>query len=98
MEDYWLFARMLRGGAAAINVPDPLVYYRVGTDAYKRRGGRQLLRSEITLQRRLREEGFLSRLEYRRNLAVRGSYRLIPWWVRRGLYRSFVRGHSGATA
>ncbi|MBE7187232.1 MAG: glycosyltransferase [Jatrophihabitans endophyticus] len=93
MEDYWLFARMLRGGATAINVPDPLLFYRVGSDAYKRRGGRRLLRSEIQLQRRLRDEGFTSRLEYRRNLAVRGSYRLTPWWVRRGLYRSFVRGH-----
>ena len=98
MEDYWLFARMLRGGAAAINVPDPLLYYRVGTAAYKRRGGRTLLRSEISLQHRLRDEGFLSRLEYRRNVAVRGSYRLIPWWARRGLYRTFVRQHESAAA
>jgi glycosyltransferase involved in cell wall biosynthesis len=90
MEDYWLFARMLSNGAAAINVAEPLVYYRVGTDAYKRRGGSVLLRSEMQLQRRLRDEGFTSQFEYSRNLAVRGGYRLVPWWVRRGLYRTVV--------
>jgi glycosyltransferase involved in cell wall biosynthesis len=97
MEDYWLFARMLSNGAAAINVPEPLVYYRVGTDAYKRRGGSVLLRSELQLQRRLRDEGFTSQFEYSRNLAVRGSYRLVPWWVRRGLYRAVVTSFGKTT-
>jgi glycosyltransferase involved in cell wall biosynthesis len=30
MEDYALFARMLQNGARAVNVAEPLVYYRVG--------------------------------------------------------------------
>ena len=39
MEDYALFARMLAGGARAVNVAEPLVFYRVGAKAFKRRGG-----------------------------------------------------------
>jgi glycosyltransferase involved in cell wall biosynthesis len=90
MEDYWLFARMLANGAKAANVPEPLVYYRVGAGAYQRRGGRTLLRSELALQRRLRAEGFTSPGQYVRNVVIRGGYRLLPWWVRRAAYRLIV--------
>ena len=83
-------ARMLANGAEPANVPEPLVYYRVGAGAYQRRGGRTLLRSELALQRRLRAEGFTSRTQYVRNVAVRGGYRLLPWWVRRTAYRLIV--------
>jgi glycosyltransferase involved in cell wall biosynthesis len=90
MEDYWLFARMLANGAKAANVAEPLVYYRVGAGAYQRRGGRALLRSEVALQRKLRDEGFTSSGQYVRNVLIRGGYRLLPWWVRRAVYRIVV--------
>src|SRR5689334_22043754 len=64
MEDYALFARMLMGGARAVNVPEPLVFYRVGEAAFKRRGGRELLRSELRLQLEFRRMGFTSRPQY----------------------------------
>jgi glycosyltransferase involved in cell wall biosynthesis len=90
MEDYALFARMLAGGARAVNVAEPLVYYRVGPEAFKRRGGTGLLRSELRLQREFRRQGFTTRAEFVRNVIVRGGYRLIPWWCRRALYKPFV--------
>jgi glycosyltransferase involved in cell wall biosynthesis len=90
MEDYALFARMLQGGARAVNVAEPLVFYRVGAQAFKRRGGTGLLRSELRLQREFRRLGFTSRAEYLRNVTVRGGYRLIPWRVRRAVYRSLL--------
>ena len=90
MEDYALFARMLQGGARAVNVAEPLVYYRVGPEAFKRRGGAGLLRSELRLQREFRRRGFTTPAQYLRNVAVRGGYRLIPWWLRRAVYRPVV--------
>ncbi|HEY2312927.1 MAG TPA: glycosyltransferase [Streptosporangiaceae bacterium] len=90
MEDYALFARMLQTGARAVNVAEPLVFYRVGATAFKRRGGTGLLRSELRLQREFLRSGFTSRAEYARNVLVRGSYRLIPWWLRRAVYRPLV--------
>jgi glycosyltransferase involved in cell wall biosynthesis len=90
MEDYSLFARMLGNGARAVNVPEPLVFYRVGATAFKRRGGTELLRSELRLQREFRQLGFTSPGEYARNVMVRGGYRLIPWWCRRAVYRPIV--------
>ena len=94
MEDYALFARMLQGGARAVNVPEPLVYYRVGPEAFKRRGGTGLLRSELRLQREFLRRGFTTPAEYLRNVAVRGGYRLIPWWLRRAVYRPVVALYS----
>src|SRR6266567_4355317 len=63
MEDYALFARMLQNGARAVNVAEPLVFYRVGARAFKRRGGTELLRSELRLQREFRRLHFTSRAE-----------------------------------
>ena len=90
MEDYALFARMLGNGARAVNVAEPLIFYRVGAEAFKRRGGTSLLRSELRLQREFRRQGFTSAAEYARNVMIRGGYRLIPWWCRRAVYRPIV--------
>lgn len=94
MEDYALFARMLGNDVRAVNVAEPLVFYRVGATAFKRRGGTQLLRSELRLQREFRQIGFTSPAEYVRNVLVRGGYRLIPWWCRRAVYRPIVAHYS----
>ena len=98
MEDYALFARMIQTGARTANVAEPLVYYRVGQTAFKRRGGTALLRSELRLQREFRRTGFTSRAEYLRNVLVRGGYRLVPWWLRRAVYRPLVAALSGRPA
>jgi glycosyltransferase involved in cell wall biosynthesis len=94
MEDYALFARMLAAGARAVNVAEPLVFYRVGPEAFKRRGGAGLLRSELRLQGEFRRSGFTSPAEYVRNVLVRGGYRLVPWWCRRAVYRPIVARHA----
>jgi GT2 family glycosyltransferase len=90
MEDYLLFTRMIDAGARPANVSEPLVYYRVGAGAYARRGGVELLRSELALQRKFRELGITSRGEYLRNVAVRGGYRLVPEGVRKVAYRALL--------
>jgi hypothetical protein len=90
MEDYYLFARMIQSGARVENLPDPLVMYRVSAGAYARRGGVAQLRAELRLQREFRRRRFTSLSQALRNVLVRGSYRLIPEAVRRGLYRRLI--------
>lgn len=87
LEDYWLFTRMIAAGARTANVAQPLVRYRVGAGAYRRRGGWRLFRSELVLQRHLRAEGFTTRAQAVRNVVVRGGYRLVPEAARRTAYR-----------
>jgi glycosyltransferase involved in cell wall biosynthesis len=96
MEDYWLFARMIQSGARVANVPEELVKYRVSSGAYARRGGWQLLRSEVALQGHLRRSGFVTGPQYLRNLAVRGGYRLVPETMRRAAYRRLIAEHKRA--
>ena len=90
MEDYWLFARMIASGARVDNLTDALVLYRIGAGSYARRGGLRLLRSEVALQRRLRREGFTTRAQFSRNIALRGGYRLVPEVVRTNAYRRLI--------
>jgi GT2 family glycosyltransferase len=90
MEDYLLFARMVDAGARPANLAEPLVCYRVGAGAYARRGGRDLLRSELAVQRRFRELGITTRRQYVRNVAVRGGYRLVPESLRKLAYRALI--------
>jgi glycosyltransferase involved in cell wall biosynthesis len=90
MEDYLLFARMVDAGARPANLAEPLVRYRVGSGAYARRGGRQLLRSELAVQRRFRQLGITSRSQYVRNVLVRGGYRLVPERARTVAYRALI--------
>jgi glycosyltransferase involved in cell wall biosynthesis len=90
MEDYLLWAKMIMAGARVANVAEPLVLYRVGAGAYRRRGGLAQLRTELGLQRRLRALGFTTRAQYLRNVAVRGGYRLVPEELRRVAYRRLV--------
>ena len=97
LEDYLLFTRMVEAGATPANLAEPLVYYRVGSGAYARRGGTALLRSELRLQRRFRELGITSRTEYLRNVVVRGGYRLVPQGVRKVAYRRLLANRSGTT-
>jgi glycosyltransferase involved in cell wall biosynthesis len=98
MEDYALFARMLANGARAVNVAEPLVYYRVGATAFKRRGGLALLRSELRLQREFRRLRFTTTVQFARNVAIRGGYRLVPWWLRRAVYRPVVSRYAAHQA
>lgn len=90
MEDYLLWAKLILADARVANVAEPLVRYRVGAGAYARRGGRDLLRAEIALQRRFRALGFTTPAQYARNLVVRGGYRLVPEGFRRSAYRKVI--------
>jgi glycosyltransferase involved in cell wall biosynthesis len=91
MEDYWLFARMLAAGARAENIPEPLVKYRVGAGAYRRRGGLNQLKAELRLQRLMRRAGITTPAEMLRNVAIRGGYRLVPEGLRKVAYRALLQ-------
>jgi glycosyltransferase involved in cell wall biosynthesis len=90
MEDYWLFARMIHSGARVDNIPDALLMYRVGAGAYARRGGAAQFSAEVRLQRALRSIRFTTRLQYLRNVTVRGLYRYVPVGIRTRLYRRLI--------
>ena len=92
MEDYWLGVRLIDRGARVENIAEPLLKYRVGAGAFARRGGWAEARTEWRLQRELRRMGFVTTGEYLRNVAIKGTYRLMPAGMKRVLFRRFVAG------
>lgn len=90
LEDYWLWERMMLGGARMRNLPDVLVDYRVDERLFARRGGLNLLRSDLELQRIMRRDGVISRVRFLGNVLMRAGYRLAPGQWRRAGYRLLV--------
>lgn len=87
LEDYDLWARMLRDAARTGNSPRVLVRFRGGKASWQRRRARQAFASEYRLQKNLRRYGVVNRTEAARNLLVRCGYRLIPLPLLSPLYR-----------
>ena len=90
LEDYWLWERMMFGGARMGNLPEVLVDYRVDEALFARRGGWRLFSSDVRLQRRMLLDRVTTPGGFLRNLAVRATYRFAPGWARRIGYRRFV--------
>ncbi|ATG56509.1 glycosyl hydrolase [Brachybacterium ginsengisoli] len=90
LEDYWLWERMMLGGARMANLSEVLVDYRVDEQLFARRGGWRLLSSDLRLQRRMLLDRVTTPVGFLRNLVIRTTYRLVPGWVRRIAYRRFV--------
>ena len=90
-EDYDLWVRMLCGGCKAANLPDILVYARIGNGMFARRGGLSYVKSALSLQREFRRLGFLTPADYLSNCAVRLAVGLMPSGLRERIYRNRLR-------
>ncbi|MGY5765928.1 glycosyltransferase [Brachybacterium sp. DNPG3] len=90
LEDYWLWERMMLGGARMGNIPEVVVDYRVDDELFARRGGYRLFASDVRLQRIMLRDRVTTPAVFVRNLLMRGAYRFAPGWARRLGYRSLV--------
>lgn len=78
MEDYDLFARLLRDGWRLHNLPEPLTYFQVDDAQFARRTGREMFASERHMQRNLVRYGIVSKPRAVLNFSLRSAYRLLP--------------------
>lgn len=90
-EDYHLWVRMMMNHAVFINLPDVLLYVRGGKSMYHRRGGWKYASQDIKLQLRFYKIGFQSLFDTVINLALRVPIRLVPNFLRRFIYETFLR-------
>lgn len=91
-EDYYLWIRMALAGKKFANLPDVLVYVRVGQEMYSRRGGWRYFRSEARLQRLMLQKGIISPGRYGLNVAQRLVLQvLMPNRLRGFLFRKLAR-------
>ena len=91
-EDYYLWLRMLIAGCKFANMPDTLVYVRVGKDMYARRGGIRYFKSEARIQKFMLMNDIISFPRYLFNVTARLVVQvLIPNWLRGFIFQKLFR-------
>lgn len=91
MEDYYLWVRMLSRGCRCRNIDDVVVDVRVGSGMYGRRSGIRYLRSQKDFFGYLRNEGYISRIDYVKTMAARAIVSALPADSVKAIYGAFLR-------
>lgn len=91
-EDYYLWTRMIEAGCTFRNIPEYLVYVRVGRNQARRHGGWTYFKAGAQLRRYMLEHGLCDRMTYLKQSAIRVVYQLlIPAGLRNWLSMKFKR-------
>ena len=90
-EDSYLWRRMLVKGAKFYNLSEPLIYFRVTNDTYKRRGGWRYVKAEWILQKKYLDLEVINRREFLFNIVSKSIIRLLPNQLRKLIYLKMLR-------
>jgi len=85
-EDYDLWVRMLRNGARACNLADPLLYMRTDEGMYLRRGGKKYASDMLSFHKMLKETGWTSTGDYLTGAIPHAVVCVMPEFIRRAVY------------
>ncbi len=91
-EDYYLWVRLLQGGARAQNIDKALVLMRVSADLYARRGGLKYYKSQKQLLKYMRKSKYIGFFTYMKSKFIRFTVQvLMPNKLRQKLYVKMLR-------
>lgn len=91
-EDYYLWARMIQSGAKFRNIPEFLVYVRLGKDQARRHGGWKYFKAGAFLRKYMRKNKLSSFSTYFKESCIRVVYQLlIPAGLRNHLAMKYKR-------
>lgn len=91
MEDYHLWIRMYAAGFMMTSLQDSLYLCKMDFDTFKRRGGKQYVKSEYKIQKLLLSSKIISFPQFIFNVAIRCSSRIIPNSLRAFFYKTCLR-------
>ena len=91
LEDYHLWIRMLMNGYKGYNLEDILLNMRAGNNMYKRRAGFKYVLSQIRLFKYMKENKYISNVQYIENCIIRTLSTIVPTWFRKICYKKFLR-------
>ena len=86
-EDYYLWVRMITGGAKFYNIQEPLANIRAGYKQLERRGGLKYAMEEFKFLKRLKEIGFLSFPQFLKCIILRFIARILPKSLLKKIYK-----------
>lgn len=91
LEDYYLWARLLKSGCKIDNLSDVLVKARVGNGMLTRRRGWTYFKQDIKLQKKFLDIGFIDKRVFATNIVTRAPLRLMPESVLSIVYQNLLR-------
>ena len=91
LEDHFLWARLLFSGKKIENIPEILVYARIGNGFYSRRGNKNYIKGWIFLQNYLYRNKFINYFEKKRNILGMYTMVYVPPKFRTFLYNNILR-------
>lgn len=91
MEDYHLWIRMYSVGCIFTSLNNSLYLFKMDSDTFQRRGGKQYVRSEYQIQKLLLSNNIISYPRFLLNVVIRCSVRIIPNSLRAFIYKRFLR-------
>lgn len=90
-EDYYLWIRMLMNGAKFYNIQEALLFFRISSDMFKRRGGWRYVLCEYHFQKTIRDIGYISTFVFVKNIVLHFCVRLVPNSIRAYIYKKILR-------
>lgn len=90
MEDTYLWVNMFNTGAKAKNIDDALVYARVGSDMFERRGGWEYFKKYKQGRKQVRATGYIGFWDYYYTLAVQLAVALMPNKLRGWVFKKLL--------
>lgn len=90
-DDYYLWARMIIDGSKCANIPKILLKMRAGYGQLERRSGFKYAMSEIKLQKKFLNIGFINYFEFIQNVTIRFIARIVPKSLVKAIYKK-LRG------
>lgn len=90
-EDYDIFLRMIRSGCKCYNIQENLVFMRVSSNFYKRRGGKKYFSSIKKFKKEQLKNGYFSKTEYLISIVPHAVVCFMPNSLRDFFYRHFLR-------
>ncbi|MBO9731718.1 MAG: glycosyltransferase [Chitinophaga sp.] len=91
LEDYNLWYKMLKNGCKMHNLPDILMYARVGNNMVGRRRGIKYIKEELHFFGTMADDKFITRREYYTHSAARIAMKMLPTSVLNFLYSKLLR-------
>ena len=90
MEDTLLWVNMFKNRATAMNIDDYLVYARIGTGMFERRGGWSYYKKYKQARKRVYDTGYISWYDYYFTLLVQLVVALIPNKIRGFVFKRLL--------
>ncbi|NLR61842.1 glycosyltransferase [Chitinophaga polysaccharea] len=90
-EDYHLWYQMIRAGYRCHNLPEPLVFARVGNNMVGRRRGLSYFLMEKDFFKLMKSDEFITAPQYYKSLSIRMLTRILPLKVTELIYKTLLR-------